>query len=492
MKERSSGILMHLSSLPGRYGIGDFGQCAYDFVDFLKNAKQKVWQILPIGITGYGDSPYQSFSAFAVNPYFIDLEALVAQGFLKREEIAQQDLGKNPLEVDYEKLYFHKMPLLKKAYDRAKGQWQQELKDFYRQHIDWLEPFALYMSIKAHHGNRSWLEWPDTYDAIHKPQVKVFAAQYTDEVYFWVFTQLVAFDQWATLKRYANQKGIRIIGDLPIYVAEDSADVWSEPQLFKLDEKFKPISVAGCPPDAFSATGQLWGNPIYDWEYMDNHNYQWWVKRIKHSFEQYDIVRIDHFRGFQDYWEIPYGDPTAVNGKWVKGPSMRLFNAIKNALGDIDIIAEDLGFMTDDVVKLRIDSGFPGMKVLQFAFDSRVVSDYLPHNYDKNCIAYTGTHDNDTAAGWMTTVAKDDLAFAVDYLKLSKEEGYHWGLIRAAWSSTAYLAVAQMQDFLGLDSKSRMNIPSTLGGNWVWRVEPKVLTPELAKKIAAITHLYRR
>lgn len=492
MKERASGILMHISSLPGKYGIGDFGQSAYDFVDFLAKAKQKVWQILPIGITGYGDSPYQSFSAFAINPYFIDLDALVAQGFLTRDEIKAYDLGKDPESVDYEKLYFNKMPLLKHAYQRAKEAWHSELKAFFKREIDWLEPFALYMSIKAHHNNRSWLEWPKAFDAMHKPAVKSFEHQYEDEVYFWVFTQYIALDQWMTLKTYANQKGIRIVGDLPIYVAEDSADVWSMPQLFRLDEAFKPVCVAGCPPDAFSATGQLWGNPIYDWEYMDNHGYQWWIKRIAHSFKHFDIVRIDHFRGFEDYWEIPYGDKTAEGGKWIKGPGMKLFNAIRNALGDVDIIAEDLGFMTDDVIRLREDSGFPGMKVLQFAFDSREESDYLPHNYDRNCIAYTGTHDNDTAMGWMKNVDPQDRAYAIEYLRLNEQEGYHWGLIRGAWASTAYLAVAQMQDFLGLDSRARMNTPSTLGGNWVWRVKAEALDDKLAKQIAQLTEVYRR
>lgn len=492
MRERSSGILMHISSLPGKYGIGDFGQSAYDFVDFLNQAKQKVWQILPIGITGYGDSPYQSFSAFAINPYFIDLDALVAHGFLKREDILKADLGKNPEQVDYEKLYFNKMPLLKKAYEQAKVPWKDTLRAYFKSEIEWLEPFVLYMSIKAHHDNRSWLEWPKAYDAMHKPSVKAFEQANEDEIYFWVFTQYVASDQWMTLKQYANQKNISIVGDLPIYVAEDSCDVWSMPQLFKLDDTYKPITVAGCPPDAFSATGQLWGNPIYDWTYMENHGFQWWVKRISHSLKQFDIVRIDHFRGFQDYWEIPYGDKTAVNGIWVKGPSMKLFHAIRAALGDVNIIAEDLGFMTDDVLKLREDSGFPGMKVLQFAFDSREESDYLPHNYDKNCIAYTGTHDNDTALGWMQLVAKDDRDYAIDYLQLNENEGYHWGLIRGAWASTAYLAIAQMQDFLGLDSKARMNTPSTLGNNWVWRAKKESLNSALAERMAKLTKTYRR
>lgn len=492
MKERASGILMHISSLPSPYGIGDFGQTAYDFVDFLKKAKQKVWQILPIGITGYGDSPYQSFSAYAGNPYFIDLDALVEQGFLRKDEILKADLGKNSESIEYDKLYFHKMPLLKIAYDRAKGKIQPELDAFYKEQIDWLESFALYMSIKAHHNNCSWLEWPKEYDSINNTQVKLFAKEYKDEIYFWVFTQYLVYGQWKALKSYANEHGISIVGDLPIYVSEDSADVWANPRLFKLDDKFNPITVAGCPPDAFAATGQLWGNPIYDWEYMDTHGYKWWIERIEHSFELFDIVRIDHFRGFQDFWEIPYGDATAENGAWTKGPSKKLFDAIKNALGQVNIIAEDLGFMTDEVTELREYTNFPGMKVLQFAFDSREESDYLPHNYDKNCIAYTGTHDNDTVNGWLEAVDGEDKEFAIKYCKLDETEGYNWGLIRTAWASTAYLAIAQMQDFLGLGSEARMNIPSTLGGNWVWRVRPEMLSDELAEKIADITLLYRR
>lgn len=492
MKERASGILMHISSLPGPYGIGDFGKGAYQFVDFLEQSNQKVWQILPLGTTGFGDSPYQSFSAFAGNPYFIDLDELIDLGYLNQNEIDEADLGDDPHQVAYEKLYFNKMPLLKRAYDRAKASLEDELKAYFKAEIEWVEPFALYMSIKAHHDHKAWIEWPKAYRSIETYEVKAFEKENQDEIYFWVFTQYFFSKQWKKLKGYANEKDIKIMGDLPIYVSEDSADVWASPRLFRLDQEQKPITVAGCPPDAFALTGQLWGNPIYDWDYMEDHGYQWWIKRIAYSFELFDTLRIDHFRGFEDYWEIPFGEQTAINGQWTKGPGRKLFDAIKEALGDVDIIAEDLGFLTEEVEQLRLYTGFPGMKILQFAFDSREDSNYLPHMYDFNCIAYTGTHDNETVLGWLETCKEDDKLFVIDYLKLTKEEGYAWGLIRGAWSSTANLAIAQMQDFLALGTEARMNIPSTLGGNWIWRASQDQFTDPLAEKIAAMTKLYRR
>jgi len=492
MKKRSSGVLLHLSSLPGDYGIGDLGKGAYKFLDFLEKAGQKNWQILPIGITGYGDSPYQSFSAFAGNPYFIDLNELIDAGYLDKKIVDGVDLGKNKHKIDYEKLYFNKMPLLRMAYDHAKEGLSHALEQFYESEKSWLEDFALYMAIKAHNGNKSWIEWEKGFENSKTPKVEAFKNSHKDEINFWVFTQYFFFKQYDALKAVATEKGIRIIGDLPIYVAEDSADVWSNPKFFKLGKNSKPTHVAGCPPDAFSQTGQLWGNPIYDWQYMSEQNYAWWVTRIEYSLRMLDVVRIDHFRGFEAYWEIPYGDPTAENGTWVNGPGKELFRAIKEALGDVNIIAEDLGYLTDDVVELREYTGFPGMKVLEFAFDSREESDYLPHNYIENCVAYTGTHDNETVLGWMHNVAKADFEFAIDYLKLDEDEGYNWGFMRGVWGSTAYLAIAQMQDFLGLDNKARMNFPSTLGGNWVWRITNHDLSPSLAKKMRHMTKLYGR
>lgn len=483
---------MHISSLPGKYGIGDFGKEAYNFVDFLEKAQQKNWQILPLGVTGYGDSPYQCFSAFAGNPYFIDLDELIDLRYLYQDEVNNLDLGKNPECVDYGLLYENKMKLFRIAYGRAKENLANELRDFYLEHHDWLRDFALFMSIKAKNNNISWLHWNKSLRDFKSNEVLDFEKTNQDEIFFWVFTQYFFLKQWLKLKKYANEKGINIIGDLPIYVAEDSSDVWGNPSIFNLNKSLLPITVAGCPPDYFSANGQLWGNPIYNWEALEQQGYNWWIKRIRHSFKLFDIVRIDHFRGFESYWEVKYGSETAVNGKWTKGPGIKLFNKIKDELGELNIIAEDLGFMTEDVVRLIKETGYPGMKVLQFAFDSREESDYLPHNYDKNCVVYTGTHDNDTVIGWFKEIPKEDYDFAVRYLKLDHKEGINWGLIRGAWASTAYLAIAQMQDFLGLGSEARMNIPSTLGGNWTWRVGKDMLTEELALKIAELTRTYGR
>lgn len=492
MKKRSSGVLLHISSLPGKYGIGDLGKGAYDYLEFLKEAGQRYWQILPLGITGYGDSPYQSFSAFAGNPYFIDLDELIDMGYLDRKTAEKADLGKSKHKVDYEKLYLNKMPLLKMAYENAKVKLSHELERFYEEESAWLEDFAVFMAIKAHNKNNSWTEWEKGYENSKTPKVQAFKVSHKDEIYFWVFTQYFFYKQWHALKSVANDMGIQIIGDIPIYVAEDSSDVWGNPKLFKLDKTFKPTCVAGCPPDAFSETGQLWGNPIYDWKYMEQDGFKWWIERIKSSLMLYDVVRIDHFRGFEAYWEIPYGDKTAENGEWVKGPGMPLFKAIKKALGDVNIIAEDLGFLTQEVLDLRDYTGFPGMKILQFAFDPREESDYLPHNYPVNSVSYTGTHDNETVMGWMSSVAKADKEFAIDYLQLDRGEGYHWGFIRGVWSSVSYLAIAQMQDFLGLDNKARMNYPSKLGGNWMWRITEKDLSTKLASKMRHMTKLYGR
>ena len=492
IKQRSSGILMHISSLPSEYGIGDFGKEAYRFVDFLVKAKQRNWQILPLGITGYGDSPYQSFSAFAGNPYFIDLNEFLDRGFLDRQDLQDAYFGSDHHKVDYATLYINKMSILKKAYTNSYDYLREELQAFYQEQEDWLREFALFMSIKAYYKNQSWSNWNEEHKQFDSEEVRRFEADNERDIFFWVFTQYYFLNQWMRLKQYANDKGIDIIGDLPIYVAEDSADVWANSELFNLDETKTPITVAGCPPDAFSATGQLWGNPIYDWESMENNQYNWWIKRIKFSFKLYDSMRIDHFRGFESYWEIKNGAENAINGQWIKGPGMKLFNRIKEVLGDLDIIAEDLGFLTEDVYQLIKDSGFPGMKVLQFAFDPREVSDYLPHNYSQNSVVYTGTHDNETSVGWFDSIPKEDFLYTVRYLKLNYDEGLHWGFIRGAWSSVSNLAVAPMQDFLGLDNSARMNKPSTIGDNWTWRMDKNALTDELAQRISDLTELYKR
>ncbi len=492
MFQRSSGILLHISSLPGEYGIGDFGKEAYRFVDFLEEAGVKNWQILPLGITGYGDSPYQSFSAFAGNPYFIDLDKLISIKLITKEEVMEAKLNSNPEKVDYGHLYDKKMKLLRLAYKRGKDLLKQELDTFYEREYTWLQEFSLYMAIKEHHGQKSWLDWEPEFRIWQSEKVKNFEKENGDAMGFWIFTQYFFDKQWMTLKRYANSKNIEIVGDLPVYVSDDSSDVWKNPELYKLDEERKPITVAGVPPDAFSSTGQLWGNPIYDWENMRQNGYQWWTRRIAHSFKLYDVLRIDHFRGFESYWEVPYGEDTAMFGAWTKGPGIELFHKIKEELGELKIIAEDLGYLTEDVEKLIEATGYPGMKVLQFAFDPREESDYLPHNYTKNSVVYTGTHDNHTVLGWAEKIPKEELLYAIEYLKLDDVEGYPWGMIRGSWSSVSDLAIAPMQEFLNLGDEARMNIPSTLGGNWEWRVEKHHLTKKLAKRIHRLNDTYRR
>ena len=492
MFERSSGILMHITSLPSPYGIGTLGKEAYRFVDFLVEAGQKYWQVLPLGPTGYGDSPYQSFSAFAGNPYLIDLDLLCKEGLLEVNDYKNINFGSNCEEVDFEKIAENKMPILKIAFKNLKDKYRDELQQFREENNEWIEDYALYMALKVKNNLKSWQLWDKDIKLRKKDALNKARKELKDDIDYNIFLQFMFYKQWNNLKEYANKNGIKIIGDIPIYVAEDSADTWSNSELFLLDEYKRPIVVSGCPPDGFSKTGQRWGNPIYNWRYLQETNYSWWVKRIKANSKLYDVTRIDHFRGFESYWQVPYGEKTAINGEWVKGPAMKLFNVIKKELGDVDIIAEDLGYLTDEVRKFREDSGYPGMKVLEFAFDAREESDYLPHNYDRDCVVYTGTHDNDTVNGWFENANKSDVDFAIKYLKLTKEEGYNWGFIRGALSSVAYLAIAQLQDYLGLGTEARMNIPSTLGGNWKWRAKRQDINEDLSKKICEITKLYGR
>lgn len=492
MINRCSGILMHITSLPSPYGIGTFGKEAYDFVDFLEKSGQSLWQILPISPTGYGDSPYQSYSAFAGNPYFIDLPLLTEVGLLKKEDYENINFGKDCTKVDYNKIFDNKIPILKKAFKNSTGKFENRIKKFREDNKTWIEDYALYMSIKERFNLKPWQEWDKKIKLRDEKILEKYREELREEIDYWVFLQYIFFQQWADLKGYANDKRIKIIGDIPIYVAEDSADTWANSEVFVLDENKNPTVISGCPPDAFSAEGQLWGNPIYRWDYLDKIGYGWWIERVKASSKIYDITRIDHFRGFEAYWEVPAGEDTAIKGKWVKGPGMKLFNKIKEEIGEIEIIAEDLGFLTKEVIDFRVTSGYPGMKVLEFAFDAKEESDYLPHNYDKNCVVYTGTHDNDTINGWMENANEKDIDFAIKYLKLTEEEGYNWGFIRGALSSVANLAVIQMQDYLGLSSEARMNIPSTVGGNWQWRINKNDLTDELAKNIYNITRLYGR
>ena len=491
---RSSGILMPIFSLPSPYGIGTLGEKAYRFVDFLKSSGQSVWQLLPVCPTSYGDSPYQSFSSYAGNPYFIDLDLLCTQGYLKKADFETVDFGDDPEKIDYGKLYKNRYPVLYKAYKSFCENVPDYYAEFCAKNDWWLEDYALFTALKRENGGRSWIEWQKPLahretGAIAKARVRL-----RDEIEFHKTVQYFFFVQWTELKRYANKNGIEIMGDLPIYVAYDSADVWADPKQFELDCDLKPTEVAGCPPDAFSKDGQLWGNPLYDWEYMKNDTpkYRFWINRISYSLELYDILRIDHFRGFESYYAIPAGDDTARFGRWRKGPDMDLFEQLNAKLGKLPIVAEDLGFLTDDVKKLLKNSGFPGMKVLQFAFDSREENDYLPYNYDKNCVVYTGTHDNDTLMGWLESADKEDIEQAKAYIRHSENEGFNWAMIKTAMASVADRVIIPMQDLIGAGTEARINEPSTLGGNWCWRISDGCINDWLAEIIYKIVKTYGR
>ncbi len=489
---RSSGILMHISSLPSAYGIGTMGKEARKFVDFLVKSAQTYWQVLPVCPTSFGDSPYQSFSAYAGNPYFIDLEYLVKEKLLTKKECESYDWGKNEEQVDYGLLYQNRYDLFRKAFARFVRNIPDDYYEFCEKQSHWLSDYALFMALKDKHNGIEWSKWDDALKFRNPEAMNAAREELKQEILFYQMLQYLFYQQWYALKEYANERGIKIIGDTPIYVAGDSADVWANPSLFYLNENLDPIDVAGCPPDAFSDDGQLWGNPLFRWDTMRDTGYEWWTRRIAHMCSLFDVVRIDHFRGFDSYYSIPYGDSNARRGEWRTGPGIELFQTIEAKLGKLNIIVEDLGFLTDSVKQLVHDSGFPGMKLIQFAFDTREDGDYLPHNYKNHCVVYTGTHDNDTIIGWMKTAPKDSVKFAKEYLRLNKEEGYHWGMMKGAWASVGDLAIVTMQDVLGLGSEGRMNTPSTLGCNWKWRMKKNAITGSLAGKIRNNMQLYGR
>lgn len=491
---RKSGVLMHLSSLASPYGIGTMGKTAYEFVDFLKASGQKCWQLLPICPTSYGDSPYQSYSTFAGNPYFIDLDKLSQLGLLEKADYENIDWQSSLEQINYGVMYEKRYPVLRKAADKFLENPPAGFEKFCEENGSWLSDYALFMVLKDLHGGAKWSDWKPELRNRDDKALEVVELENKENIIFWKVIQYLFFEQWNELKAYANENGVSIIGDLPIYVSLDSVDTWSRPELFQLDENKVPKEVAGCPPDGFSADGQLWGNPLYDWEYMEKNDFEWWVARIKYLCHVYDVLRIDHFRGFDSYYAIRFGDTTAKNGHWKQGPGMKLFNAVEKAIGRQPIIAEDLGHLTDSVRELLKDSGFPGMKVLEFAFDSRDSSgnEYLLHNFIPNCVAYAGTHDNDTILGWFKDVDPEDGAFAKEYLRIKEGEELNWGMIEALWSSVAVLTVVQAQDILGLGSEARMNTPSTVGTNWCWRAKPGVFTQELAKRLYDKTKLYER
>ena len=496
MFERSSGILFHPTSLPGKYGIGTLGKEAYAFIDFLKKSRQKLWQIFPLGPTGYGDSPYQSFSSFAGNPYLIDFDLLIEAHLLSEEDLRDVFFGDNEEYIDYGAIYNQKYPLLRKAYENFKSsdnhEMRENLEHFKRENASWLNDYSLYISLKNHFNGLPWNEWAHDIKNREHGAMEHYKNELADDIEYHNFIQFLFFKQWGDVKRYANENGIKIIGDIPIFVAADSSDAWANPEIFLFDEERKPVKVAGVPPDYFSATGQLWGNPLYNWQKLKETNYSWWVERVRANLSTCDIIRIDHFRGFEAYWAVPYGDDTAINGQWEPGPGIDLFNAIKSQLGELPIIAEDLGLMTQGVIDLREATGFPGMKILVFAFDSGEENDYLPHTYTKNCVVYTGTHDNDTLIGWFQKAKEEDRQFARDYLNSRSDDEIHWDAIRGAWSSVASMAISPVQDFLGLGSEARINTPGVAAGNWQWRLRHGVLTDELAERIAKLTRVYSR
>lgn len=489
---RKSGILLPVSSIPSKYGIGTFSKQAYAFIDSLEKAGQSYWQILPLGPTGYGDSPYQSFSTFAGNPYYIDLETLIEDGYLTEEDCDACDFGDNDVYVDYEKIYLSRFKVLKKAFLNSHIEEEEDFRTYVEENCYWLDDYALYMAVKNSFDGKSWIEWDEDIK-LRKPEAMQHCKEeYAEEIMFYQFQQYLFEKQWSALKAYANGKKIEIIGDIPIYVAFDSADTWANPELFQLDETLTPVAVAGCPPDAFSATGQLWGNPLYRWDYHKETDYAWWIKRIAYCYKLYDVVRIDHFRGFDEYYSIPYADETAEFGHWEKGPGYDLFKTLKAKLGNIAVIAEDLGCLTKSVIRLVKKTGYPGMKILQFAFDSREESDYLPHNYGANSIVYTGTHDNDTTVGWYKQLNRQDKALAKKYLDIRSNKDVEWEFIRAALASVSDTCIIPMQDYLGLGSEARTNVPSTLGTNWKWRMVSGQFTDELAERICEMTKLYGR
>lgn len=498
MQVRGSGILLPIFSLPSPYGIGTMGREAKRFVDFLEKAEQTYWQILPVGQTSYGDSPYQSFSVHAGNPYFIDLDLLKEEGLLEDFEYRYSFWGERVDSIDYALLYEKRYEVLRVAFQRFDRS-SKEFQDFLKREEEWILDYGLFMSLKMAHEGAGWYEWEEELKLREKKALTAASEEYAEEILFWAFLQYEFYIQWKELRSYANEKGIKIIGDIPIYVAYDSVDVWCHPEYFELDEERKQINVAGCPPDGFSVDGQLWGNPLYDWKYMEKENYGWWVKRLRSAQALYDIVRIDHFRGFESYYSIPAEDDNAKNGVWRKGPGIHLFEAIKEQMGEVEVIAEDLGYLTPEVEEMLAASGFPGMKLLQFAFDSREGGNYLPHNYTANSVAYIGTHDNDTALGWLHTADWNDVQYMREYFDFDEpgwDEGGKkklvWQLIRKVMATVCNTAIIGMQDYLCLGSDSRTNTPSTLGDNWTWRMKMDGMSDELAEAIARITKMYQR
>lgn len=485
---------MHISSLPSKHGIGTLGKEAYNFVDFLKSAGQTYWQVLPVGATGFGNSPYQSFSAFAGNPYFIDLELLEESGLLCADDYRAIDWGDNEDTVDYDKISAQRFSVLRRSFVRFQGKNSEAFKQFSQENKFWLEDYALFMALKGHFSSKSWQDWDDKSVIARTPEsLEKYKTLLREEIDFWEYVQFLFFSQWKNLKDYANSQGIKIIGDVPFYVSMDSSDTWAQRKIFRFDEDGHPLEVAGVPPDAFSEDGQLWNMPVYDWEYLKATEYEWGMQCIAHAAYRFDVIRIDHFRGFDTYYAVPAGELNARNGVWRKAYGMDFFPKMKERIGKIPIIAEDLGMLCDSVYELLAATGYPGMKILHYAFETDGSNCYLPHNYERNSVVYTGTHDNNTIMGWFNTGKQNEIEFAENYCALNPEEGYNWGMIRTAYSSVSNLAIIPIQDFLGRPEDCRMNTPGTMGpANWSWRVRGKVLTSTLAEKIKHLTEMYGR
>jgi len=489
---RSSGILLHPTSLPGNYGIGTLGEEAQGFVNFLEKAGQKLWQLLPFGYTGYGNSPYQCFSTFAGNPLLISLEKLVQQELLGKDDLKNFDSKSiKPDKVDYEKAKDFKYPLLFKAFKKFITSEQKDFEIFCTENSHWLDDFALYLSLKDEFLLKPWNRWPRLVRIREKNTIENYKNKLSEKIYYHKFIQYIFFSQWKELKEYTNKKGIKIIGDIPLYVAYDSVDAWMHPEIFLFNKNGLPIRVAGVPPDYFSKTGQLWGNPVFNWEYLEQSGFAWWIDRIKSNLKLFDIIRIDHFRGFVAYWSVPSGNKTAEKGEWVDAPGKKLFETLQKELGEFPVIAEDLGIITQDVEELRNSLGFPGMKILQFAFDSEEEINYLPYTYNENCVVYTGTHDNNTTIGWYKNISDTDRKFVKSYCG-NLNEGIAKTLIRLAWASVADIAITQLQDVMELDEEARMNLPGTQQGNWLWKYKKSDLTEIHAKWLAKLTKTYHR
>ncbi len=493
MSKRSSGVLMHITSLPGQFGIGTFGKSAYEFVDFLEETKQTYWQILPLTTTSYGDSPYQSFSAVAGNLNLIDFSLLKEDGLLEESDYANVNFGENPEKVDYALLFETRRPILEKAVANTSKNSEvlAEIEKFEAENSSWLADYAEYMAIKESFGYKSFIHWDEDIKKGGETAREKYRTELQDSIRYYTVTQYFFFKQWLALKEYANEKGIKIIGDMPIYVSADSVEMWTMPELFKVDENNEPLYVAGCPADDFSPTGQLWGNPIYDWEKHKEQGFSWWIYRVQESFKIYDVLRIDHFKGFSDFWQIDRDAENAVNGTWEAGPGIELFQKIKEQLGDLPIIAENLGFIDEKAEKLLDDSGYPGMKILQFAFPGEDNLD-RPHHYTQNSVAYTGTHDNDVVNGWYEKLSESERKLVSEYLNRRDDETITEAMIRGIYSSVSDYAIVTMQDLLDKDATSRMNVPSTVGGNWEWRMLAEDLTEERKEFLRNITVRYSR